>query len=155
MFRSLRKSSKQKEEKESEQIIQQPVVRSISDRSLLSQRGYVLSDQTLGEGSYSKVKRAYSKYQNCDIAVKIINRQIAPQDFLERFLPRELEIIGHLNHENICKFFEVCDTGQRVYLFMQYAYEGDLLEYIQRNRFVKESMAKEMFRQVCYHRCFT
>ena len=47
----------------------------------------------MGEGSYAKVKSAYSERLKFNVAVKIIDRKKAPTDFLEKFLPREIEIL--------------------------------------------------------------
>lgn len=138
-----------KDDANNNKLTQQNVA-TVPDEVLLLKRGYLLSEgsRLLGEGTYSKVKRAYSKYEKCDVAVKIVNRKIAPRDFLKRFLPRELEVIGHINHSNIIKFHEVLDTGDRVYIVMQHATGGDLLEYIQKTQFIKEEAAKPMFLQV-------
>ncbi|XP_066934960.1 testis-specific serine/threonine-protein kinase 3-like [Clytia hemisphaerica] len=122
-----------------------------SDEAFLMSRGYfLLSKGILGEGTYSKVKRAYSKFRSHDVAVKIVNRKIAPKDFLKRFLPRELQIIGQVNHPNICKYYEVLDVGHKVFIIMQHAPRGDLLEFIQCNRFLKENVARPMFLQIAH-----
>lgn len=119
------------------------------DERFLLSRGYFLMNRgLLGEGTYSKVKRAYSKFRGHDVAIKIVNRKIAPKDFLKRFLPRELEIIGQVKHANICKFYEVLDIGDKVFIMMEYAPRGDLLEYIQKHRFLREDMARSLFLQV-------
>lgn len=129
---------------------QQQHMVAVPDDVILMKRGYLLMEGNgiLGEGTYSKVKRAYSKFQKCDVAVKILNRKIAPRDFLKRFLPRELQIIGHVNHPNIVNFYEVIDTGDRAFIVMQYVPNGDLLEFIQKTKFIKEVPAKMMFTQV-------
>nr|XP_047135501.1 testis-specific serine/threonine-protein kinase 3-like [Hydra vulgaris] len=120
----------------------------VNDFVMLLKHGYVLFNKKLGEGTYSKVKHAYSKKQNRDIAIKIINRKIAPKEFLKRFLPRELEIIGNIEHPNICKCFEVLDAGCKVYLCLEFAQGGDLLEYIKKHKIMSESVAKVFFSQV-------
>lgn len=45
--------------------------------------------KTIGRGTYSKVCVAISK-QGQKLACKIINKGHAGQDFIEKFLPREL-----------------------------------------------------------------
>ena len=125
------------------------------DERLLLSRGYFLMNRgLLGEGTYSKVKRAYSKFRGHDVAIKIVNRKIAPKDFLKRFLPRELEIIGQVKHSNICKFYEVLDIGDKVFIMMEYAPRGDLLEYIQKHRFLREDVSRSLFLQVRWRHLF-
>ena len=121
----------------------------VSDRTILLRYGYVLQDEKmLGEGTYSKVKKAYSSALRKDVAIKIVNRRNAPKDFLKRFFPRELHIIRMLKHENICRFYEILDTGRKVFIAMEYANKGDLLEYIQRNRYMVEAAARKLLLQV-------
>lgn len=64
------------------------------------------------------------------IACKIIDRKKAPSDFLNRFLPRELEIYKKLDHKNIIKVYDTIELGNRVFIFMEIAEGGDLLDYI-------------------------
>ena len=64
------------------------------------------------------------------LAVKIINRARAPEDFLLKFLPRELEISVKLKHENIIQTYEIYDIYPRIYIIMEYAENGDLLDLI-------------------------
>lgn len=141
--------TKLENKKEDEKSANERATTTISDEVFLLRRGYFLmSTGLLGEGTYSKVKRAYSKFRGYDVAIKIVNRKIAPKDFLKRFLPRELEIIGQIKHRNICEFYEVLDIGEKVFIVMQHAPCGDLLEHIQRHKFLKEDQARKMFLQV-------
>lgn len=64
------------------------------------------------------------------IASKVIDRNKAPDDFLKKFLPRELNIYLKLDHPNIIKVFEVIEVMHRVYIFMELAEGGDLLDFI-------------------------
>ncbi|XP_013421518.1 testis-specific serine/threonine-protein kinase 1 [Lingula anatina] len=110
----------------------------------LKERGYVLGE-VLGEGSYAKVRAAFSKNYNRRVAMKIINRRRAPRDFLARFLPRELEIIQKLDHPNIIKTFDIMEFGQKVFISMEIAGHGDLLEFIRLRGAIPEETAKIMF----------
>ena len=40
---------------------------------------------------------------NANCAIKCIDKRNAPEDFVKKFLPRELEILPRLNHQNIVK----------------------------------------------------
>lgn len=115
----------------------------------LRQNGYeLLDDPPLGEGSYAKVKRAYSRKMKLHVAIKIVDRKKAPDDFLKRFLPRELSIIQLLEHPNIIHVYEVLDIGDKVYVVMDIAAGGDLLDYIKTRGFVKEHLSKKVFMQI-------
>ena len=115
----------------------------------LRQNGYeLLDDPPLGEGSYAKVRRAYSRKLKLYVAVKIVDRKKAPDDFLKRFLPRELSIIQKFEHPHIIRVYEVFDIGDKVYVVMDLAPGGDLLNYIKTRKCVKEHFSKKIFQQL-------
>ena len=64
------------------------------------------------------------------MAVKIIDRNKAPPDFLSKFLPRELQIYTQIQHENIIKVYDIIQLGHKVFIFMEIAEGGDSLDYI-------------------------
>lgn len=57
--------------------------------------------------------------------MKIVNCE----DSLNAF--QEIHSLKKRNHPNIVKLFEVITTDYQVYLFMEYAYEGTLHDYIE------------------------
>uniref|UniRef100_A0A8C8SXP4 non-specific serine/threonine protein kinase n=1 Tax=Pelusios castaneus TaxID=367368 RepID=A0A8C8SXP4_9SAUR len=120
----------------------------MDDAAVLKKRGYVLGIN-LGEGSYAKVKSAYSDRLKFNVAVKIINKKKAPRDFLDRFLPREIEILARVNHCSIVKTYEIFETSDgKVYIVMELGVQGDLLEFIKSRGAISEDVARKMFRQL-------
>uniref|UniRef100_W5NNP1 non-specific serine/threonine protein kinase n=2 Tax=Lepisosteus oculatus TaxID=7918 RepID=W5NNP1_LEPOC len=120
----------------------------MDDALVLKKRGYTLGI-SLGEGSYAKVKSAYSDRLKTNVAVKIINRRKAPADFLEKFLPREMEILAVLNHRNVVKTFEIFETSDgKVYMIMELGVQGDLLEFIKFRGALPEDFCRKLFRQL-------
>ena len=88
-------------------------VSNINEEDELRKRGYIVGT-TLGEGSYAKVKSAYSERLQKKVALKIINKRKAPKDFQTRFLPRELNILQQIIHTNIVQLYEVMRFDQKV-----------------------------------------
>ncbi|XP_006134856.1 testis-specific serine/threonine-protein kinase 2-like [Pelodiscus sinensis] len=120
----------------------------MDDAAVLKKRGYVLGIN-LGEGSYAKVKSAYSNRLKFNVAVKIINKKKAPHDFQERFLPREIEILAKVNHRSIVKTYEIFETSDgKVYIVMELGIQGDLLEFIKSRGAMSEEIAHKMFHQL-------
>ncbi|XP_069751159.1 testis-specific serine/threonine-protein kinase 3-like isoform X1 [Narcine bancroftii] len=118
--------------------------------TLLLSKGYHLG-KTIGEGTYSKVKEAYSKRLQRKVAIKIINRRTAPKDFIHKFLPRELQIVQHLDHKNIVKVHEIWETDDdKICMVMELAEGGDILEHIKREGPLPEALAKTLFRQLVH-----
>ncbi|KAM8818656.1 testis-specific serine/threonine-protein kinase 1-like [Rhynchonycteris naso] len=120
----------------------------MDDAAILKRRGYIMGIN-LGEGSYAKVKSAYSERLKFNVAVKIIDRKKAPTDFLEKFLPREIEILTMLNHRSIIKTYEIFETSDgKVYIVMELGVQGDLLEFIKTRGALHEDDARKKFHQL-------
>lgn len=49
---------------------------------------------------------------------------------MDRFLPRELDIMYKIKHPNIIALHQVLHLKDHVYIFMELAPCGDLLDYI-------------------------
>uniref|UniRef100_A0A8C3J1W4 non-specific serine/threonine protein kinase n=2 Tax=Scolopacidae TaxID=8917 RepID=A0A8C3J1W4_9CHAR len=120
----------------------------MDDAVVLGKKGYSLS-KTLGEGSYGKVKSAYCDRLKRNVAIKIIDKRKTPQDFLERFLPREIEALKRLQHPSIIKTYEIFETSAgKVYIVMELGEKGDLLDYIKITGAMKEDIARIKFQQL-------
>ena len=115
----------------------------IAFKNLLNSRGYVLG-KTLGTGTYGKVKFAHSLRLKQPVAVKIVSRKVA-KDVHLKFLPRELDALRSLRHKNVVELIEVLETQDHVYIVMELAEGGDLLDYINKKRFLNNEDAKGLF----------
>ncbi|NXN08042.1 TSSK1 kinase, partial [Indicator maculatus] len=114
----------------------------------LRKKGYILSS-TIGEGSYGKVKAAYCQRLQRNVAVKIIDKKHIPCDFLQRFLPREIEALRCLSHPSIVKTYEIFEvTSGKVYIVMELGEKGDLLNYIRATGAMEEDVACVKFQQL-------
>merc|ERR1712036_162553 len=89
--------TKRKELRTSKRVL--PTMR-VSDIKLLADRGYELigNGESIGEGAYSKVQLFYSTHLQKNVAIKIINKSSAPRDFVQHFLPREIEVLQRVRH---------------------------------------------------------
>lgn len=115
--------------------------------ALLERYGYQLGD-ILGKGSYAVVRKAYSRRHKKYVAVKIICKKKAPEDFLSKFLPREIRVLKQLRHPHVISLIEVIETNTRMYIITDLAESGDLLEYIRKYGAVPEATAKQLFKQL-------
>ncbi|KYO34450.1 hypothetical protein Y1Q_0023530 [Alligator mississippiensis] len=59
--------------------------------SVMDQYGYQLG-RVIGHGSYGVVYEAYFVKQKTKVAVKIISKKKASEDYLNKFLPREIQV---------------------------------------------------------------
>lgn len=114
----------------------------------LRQKGYRLG-KTIGEGSYCKVKSALKVFadgQAKRMACKIISKRKASEEFVTKFLPRELSIIQHIRHPNIIQVFDIFESTDHVYIFMNHCDKGDLLEYVRKRGVLRDQKSKLFFR---------
>lgn len=118
-----------------------------SAAALLAQYGYGLGEQ-LGKGSYAIVRGATSKKHKRRVAIKIISKKKAPEDYLTKFLPREIQVLKRLRHPNCISLLEAIETNSRIYLIMNLAENGDLLEYIRDRGPMPDDDARRYFRHL-------
>uniref|UniRef100_S4RN19 non-specific serine/threonine protein kinase n=1 Tax=Petromyzon marinus TaxID=7757 RepID=S4RN19_PETMA len=117
-------------------------------KHILSRYGYRLG-YTLGEGTYSKVKFATSEQHERRVAIKVIDRRKLPPDFEEKFLPREVDLLRSLHHQNIVEVLQLIE-GCRGYIFivMELA-QSDLLRLMQERGSLDQRTARGIFTELC------
>lgn len=112
---------------------------------ILTSKGYRIGQQ-IGEGTYSKVRTLERISDGKMCAVKIIDKLKARKDYIVKFLPRELEIILRLKHENVVETFDCFQTKDYVFEIMQYAENGDVLRLIRKCQFIPEQKARSILK---------
>ncbi|XP_071180268.1 serine/threonine-protein kinase MARK2-like [Mytilus edulis] len=128
--------------------------------------------RTLGEGAYAKVKLAevmarrlarneamsiQSEYSDGElqVAIKVISKTAVPNEFLVKFLPREVENHTQMpEHPHVVRIFDHYHTHDHVYLVMEYCCNGDLLDLINKHigtnqKGIGEELSRKLFRQLC------
>lgn len=116
-------------------------------QSVLESHGFAVIE-TVGHGSYAAVKSAFSNKHSCKVAIKVVSKRKAPEDYLIKFLPREIQVVKLLKHPNLVCFLQSIETTSRVYLIMELADNGDLLDYIKANGACSESQSGTWFHQL-------
>lgn len=123
-----------------------------SDYEALERRGYRFGKK-IGKGSYGHVMvaRYEDRKQNGKrivLACKCVAKDKAPKDFLDKFFPREIEILRKISHPNIIAIHSILQSGSTVFIFMRWAERGDLLDYVKQNGPIPESHACLWFYQM-------
>lgn len=112
--------------------------------------GYILG-KSLGSGAYAKVKaatRLKDPGRGKECAIKIIDKTTAPPDVITKFIPREIDVLKSLDHKYIIKLLDVIDTPRTMYLIMELAESGDLLDFINVKRYLSERIARTLFKDL-------
>ncbi|XP_028933450.1 testis-specific serine/threonine-protein kinase 4 [Ornithorhynchus anatinus] len=116
-------------------------------RSVLDEYGYEIG-KVIGHGSYGTVYEAFYTKQKITVAIKIINKKKASEDYLTKFLPREIQVVKVLRHKYLINFYQAIETTSRVYIILELAPGGDVLEWIQRSGACSEPLAGKWFSQL-------
>ncbi|BFF90654.1 testis-specific serine/threonine-protein kinase 1 [Drosophila madeirensis] len=121
-----------------------------SDVDALAQRGYNVGHK-IGEGSYATVITAGyldDAGRGVSLACKIIDKARAPTDFVNKFFPRELDILTKIDHPNIIQIHSILQRGPKIFIFMRFAENGDLLSHIKKQGPIDEKQSKIWFLQM-------
>ena len=118
-----------------------------SHKCIQKEIGDYILKQTIGEGSFSKVKLAVHKPSNNTVAIKIISKQnLSKNDRLRT--EREISILSSLNHPHIIHVIEIIQTDSFYYIVMEYCPEGELFSYIVNRKRLSEEEASFLFFQI-------
>lgn len=122
-----------------------------SEVNTLATRGYRLLNK-LGEGSYAKVYlgeyRSTSDTAPATLACKVIDTKKVTKNFLNKFLPRELDVLVKINHPHIIHVHSIFQRRTKYYIFMRYAENGDLLDFILKDGAISEPQTRFWVRQI-------
>ncbi|KAJ2508518.1 Protein kinase [Coemansia sp. RSA 2052] len=103
--------------------------------------------QTLGVGSFGKVKLAVHSQTGHKVALKIIGRsKLAHSDMVGR-VNREIQYLKMLRHPHIIKLYEVITTATDIIMVIEYA-GGELFNYIVERGRMSEKDARRFFQQM-------
>ncbi|XP_023638515.1 serine/threonine-protein kinase ATG1a isoform X2 [Capsella rubella] len=101
----------------------------------------------IGSGSFAVVWLAKHRSSGFEVAVKEIDKKLLSPKVRDNLL-KEISILRTIDHPNIIRFYESIETGDRIYLVLEYCSGGDLAGYINRHGKVPEAVAKHFMRQL-------
>ena len=108
---------------------------------------YMIGD-TLGKGTFGKVKLGIYMPTKDKMAVKILEKsKMKDKDDYNRVV-REMKIIKQFNNENVIKVYEILEDREKYYIIMEYCEEGELFNYIVKNKRLPEEEAAYFFYQI-------
>lgn len=111
--------------------------------------------ETLGKGTYGKVKRAIERFSGRVVAIKSIRKDKIKDELDMVHIRREIEIMSSLNHPHIISIYEVFENKDKIVIIMEYASKGELYDYISERRRLSERETRHFFRQIvsAVHHC--
>nr|XP_061825585.1 NUAK family SNF1-like kinase 1 isoform X1 [Nerophis lumbriciformis] len=111
--------------------------------------------ETLGKGTYGKVKKAIERHSGREVAIKSIRKEKIRDEQDMVHIRREIEIMSSLRHPHIISIYEVFENKDKIIIVMEYASKGELYDYISERRRLSERETRHFFRQIvsAVHHC--
>lgn len=113
-----------------------------------SKIGHYILGETLGFGTFGKVKTAKHQLTNHKVAVKILNRaKIKNLDVVGK-IRREIQNLKLFRHPHIIKLYQVISTPNDIFMIMEYVSGGELFDYIVKHGRLSEKESRRFFQQI-------
>jgi len=106
--------------------------------------------KTIGNGKFGKVKIGTHVLTGEKVAIKIVRKNRIDKDGVP-LVYREINImklLKLLDHPNIIKLYEIVETESVVFMIMEYAAGGEILDYLITHGKLPEREARRFFAQV-------
>ncbi|XP_076338511.1 5'-AMP-activated protein kinase catalytic subunit alpha-2-like [Tachypleus tridentatus] len=110
--------------------------------------GFYILRETLGFGSFGKVKIASHEITGHKVAVKILNRRKIKHLEVAEKISKEITHLKLFHHPHIIKLYQVISTPMDIFMIMEYVPGGELFEYIRKRGRLKETEARKFFQQI-------
>jgi len=104
--------------------------------------------QTLGVGTFGKVKVATHATTEQKVAIKIINKRKMEQMNMHEKIRREINILQFLKHPHVIRLYELIDTPTDIFMVMEYVAGGELFDHIVHKLRLREEEARRFFQQI-------
>lgn len=115
---------------------------------------YILLE-TIGHGSFGKVKRAIHRDSRRVFAIKIMEKESILQSKVDTQVRKETLIMTTLDHPNVVKMYQAMTTISKVVIVMELVTGGELYHEILRHKRLTEDSARHYYRQLIngLHHC--
>uniref|UniRef100_T1JHD6 non-specific serine/threonine protein kinase n=1 Tax=Strigamia maritima TaxID=126957 RepID=T1JHD6_STRMM len=110
--------------------------------------GHYILGETLGVGTFGKVKIGEHQLTKHKVAVKILNRQKIKNLDVVGKIRREIQNLKLFRHPHIIKLYQVISTPTDIFMIMEYVSGGELFDYIVKHGKLKEHEARRFFQQI-------
>jgi len=105
--------------------------------------------EELGKGGMGKVYRVEDTKVDEEIALKLINAEIASDKKIINRFSNELKLARKIRHKNVCQMFDLSEADGSHYITMEYVSGEDLRSFIRRSEQLAIGTAIKITKQVC------
>ncbi|EFC47690.1 serine/threonine protein kinase [Naegleria gruberi] len=104
--------------------------------------------EKLGEGNFSKVKRAIDTETQIQYAIKIVDISSVAKEGMEKQVRNEISVLKQIKHPNVVQLKEVLKSANNIYIVMELITGGELFDKIVAARKFTEDVARRYFQQL-------
>ena len=115
---------------------------------MVKEVGSYLLHQTLGEGTFGKVKYAIHKETQNKVAIKILEKEKLINSNMVSHLKSEISIMRIVKHENVIEVKDVFASQSKIFIVLEYIQGGELFDLIIGERTLTEKRACSYFNQL-------
>ncbi|GMI25363.1 hypothetical protein TeGR_g5020 [Tetraparma gracilis] len=104
--------------------------------------------QTLGEGTFGKVKYAINTETQEAVAIKVLDKDKIQQQNMGQQIKKEISIMKVVRHPNIVKLKEVLASRTKIFIVLELVVGGELFDQIVKEGRFNDEKARKYFRQL-------
>ncbi|SBS86604.1 serine/threonine protein kinase KIN, putative (KIN) [Plasmodium ovale curtisi] len=110
--------------------------------------GHYIITGKIGKGTFGKVCLGIHMYTCEIVAIKILNKKKLLHLISYEKIMKEIKIHKNIEHNHICRFYEVHESKNNLYMILEYLPNGDLLTYVYKNENINENSARRILYQL-------
>lgn len=104
--------------------------------------------EKLGQGGMGSVHRAFDQKVGEEVALKVLNPEIAADEEIIGRFRNELSLARKIIHKNVCRLFDLHESEGALFITMEYVAGEDLQNFIKRSGSLAISKAVSVARQI-------
>ena len=138
-------------EKRHNELLKNPSTKALNhkkDSSIEYKIGNYLIQQTLGEGTFGKVKLGIYLPNNEKVAIKVLEKDRMTDKDDQIRVKREFDMLSKFNHPNVILVTEIFESLDSFYSVMEYCEGGELFNYIVEKKRLSEKETSFYYYQI-------
>lgn len=116
-------------------------------RAVIEHKGYKVENK-LGQGAFGVVFKAVRVADGVPAAIKVINLTAMSEKARNKHLTREIDVLIKAHHPNLIQVADIFRADNKLYIFMEFAANGDISGYRKKHKGIEECHAARWFWQV-------
>ncbi|CAG9462218.1 unnamed protein product [Pedinophyceae sp. YPF-701] len=106
--------------------------------------------KVIGEGGFCQVREGWHNLSGRKVAIKVIDKARLSDINDRKRIAREIKVLKKLHHSCIIRCFDVIDTSSKIYIVMENAQGGSLLDHVRQRKRLPEREAAMFLQQIVH-----